>query len=64
MRAEVAEHVLIGQPLSDLNLEAAGQAAAAACDPSADLRGSIDYKRDLTRILVKRAVRKAAARAT
>jgi len=63
MRAEIAEHVLIGQPLSDLNLEAAGQAAAAACDPSADLRGSIDYKRDLTRILVKRAVRKAAERA-
>ncbi len=63
MRAEAAEALLRGRPLSDEALEAAGQAAAAACDPSADLRGPIEYKRDLTRVLVKRAVRKAAARA-
>jgi carbon-monoxide dehydrogenase medium subunit len=44
-------------------LEAAGQAAAAECDPSADLRGQVDYKRDLVRVLVKRAVRRAVARA-
>lgn len=63
LRAEEAERTLAGQPLSDELLEAAGQAAAAACDPSGDLRGSVEYKRDLTRVLVKRAVRKAAARA-
>lgn len=63
MRAEEAERILAGQALTDELLEAAGQAAAAACDPSADLRGSVEYKRDLARVLVKRAVRKAAARA-
>lgn len=63
MRAEAAEAQLLGQRLTDEALEAAGRAAAAACDPSADLRGTIEYKRDLTRVLVKRAVRKAAARA-
>ncbi|HMQ30096.1 MAG TPA: xanthine dehydrogenase family protein subunit M [Chloroflexaceae bacterium] len=63
MRAEEAERILAGRPLSDELLEAAGRAAAAACDPSADLRGSVEYKRDLTRVLVKRAVRKAAERA-
>ena len=63
MRAEEAERILVGQPLTAERLEAAGQAAAAACDPSADLRGPVEYKRDLTRVLVKRAVRKAAARA-
>lgn len=62
MRAEEAERILTGTQLGDATLEAAGQAAAAACDPSGDLRGPIEYKRDLTRVLVKRAVRKALAR--
>lgn len=63
MRALGAEQALTGQTLSDAVLEAAGRAAAAECDPSTDLRGSAEYKRDLTRVLVKRAVRKAAERA-
>jgi carbon-monoxide dehydrogenase medium subunit len=63
MRALEAEKLLVGQELSDSLLEAVGQAAAAECDPSADLRGSIEYKRDLTRVITKRAIRKAAARA-
>lgn len=63
MRATNAEAALIGQPLSDEVLEAAGQAAAEECDPSADLRGTVEYKRDLTRVLTKRAIRQAAARA-
>lgn len=64
MRAKNAEQLLIGNPITDDLLEAAGQAAAAECDPSADLRGSADYKRDVTRTLVKRAVLKAVARAS
>jgi aerobic carbon-monoxide dehydrogenase medium subunit len=63
MRALHAEQALIGQALSAEVLEAAGRAAAAECDPSADLRGSVEYKRDLTRVLTKRAIRKAAERA-
>ena len=62
MRAVHAEQALVGQALSDEVLEAAGRAAAAECDPSADLRGSVEYKRDLTRVLTKRAIRKAAER--
>jgi carbon-monoxide dehydrogenase medium subunit len=63
MRAVNAEQALVGQTLTDEVLEAAGRAAAAECDPSADLRGSVEYKRDLTRVLTKRAIRKAAERA-
>ena len=63
MRATGAEQALAGQEINEEVLEAAGQAAAAECDPSADLRGSIEYKRDLTRVLTKRAIRKAIARA-
>lgn len=62
MRATNAEQALIGQPLNDDVLEAAGQAAAAECDPSPDLRGTVEYKRDITRVLTKRAIRKALER--
>ncbi|HVZ36777.1 MAG TPA: FAD binding domain-containing protein, partial [Polyangiaceae bacterium] len=62
MRALDAEKKLTGARLTDDVLDAAGQLAAAACSPSADLRGSEDYKRDLTRVVLKRAVRLAADR--
>jgi carbon-monoxide dehydrogenase medium subunit len=63
MRANGAEQALVGGSPSPETLEAAGQAAAAECDPSADLRGSVDYKRDLTRVLTKRAITAAVERA-
>ncbi len=64
MRSAGAEAALVGQELSEATLEAAGRAAAAECDPSSDLRGTAEYKRDLVRVLVKRAARKAAERAS
>jgi carbon-monoxide dehydrogenase medium subunit len=63
MRARTAEAALAGKQPTDDVLEAAGKAAAGECDPSADLRGQIDYKRDLVRVLTKRAVRRAVERA-
>ena len=63
MRAKNAEAALAGKAPTDDVLEAAGKAAAAECDPSADLRGQVDYKRDMVRVLIKRAVRRAAERA-
>jgi len=63
MRATAAEQELIGRSPTPEKLEQAGGAAAAECDPSADLRGSVDYKRDLTRVLTKRAIAKAIERA-
>jgi carbon-monoxide dehydrogenase medium subunit len=63
MRATNAEQALVGQTVTDAVLEAAGQAAAAECEPSQDLRGSAEYKRDITRVLTKRAIQKAVARA-
>jgi len=62
-RATQAEGALLGKDGNQDVLEAAGKAAAAACDPSADLRGSVAYKRDMVRVLTKRAVRKAIERA-
>jgi len=62
-RAKAAEAALVGKTVTPEALEAAGQAAAAECDPSSDLRGQVDYKRDMVRVLTKRAVRRAFERA-
>jgi carbon-monoxide dehydrogenase medium subunit len=63
MRAKAAEAALLGTSGDEVTLENAGVKAAAECDPTADLRGQIDYKRDLVRVLVKRTMRTALARA-
>ena len=63
MRATEGEAVLTGQSVSEDLIEAVGQAASKQCDPSPDLRGSVEYKRDLTRVVTKRAIRKAVERA-
>ncbi len=63
MRAKGAEAELVGKSISDVVVEAAGKAAAAECDPSPDLRGGVDYKRDITRVMVKRSIQRAVARA-
>ena len=63
IRAKNAEAALTGKHASPDVLETAGKAAAAECDPSADLRGQVDYKRDLVRVLTKRAVHRAVERA-
>ncbi len=64
MRSAGAEQALIGHVPDEDVFQVAGRAAAADCDPSPDLRGSVEYKRDLTRVLTKRAVRHAVQRAT
>jgi carbon-monoxide dehydrogenase medium subunit len=63
IKATKAEQALLGQTLDDGTLKAAAAAAAAAAEPSADYRGSEDYKRALIRTLTTRALRKALERA-
>ena len=63
MRATAAESSLIGKRLSADNIAEAGRLAASACEPSSDLRGSEAYKRDVTRVVLKRAVELAYSRA-
>ena len=50
-------------PDADDAIAAASQAAADATDPVADRRGSVEYKRNMARVLTGRAIRKALARA-
>ena len=61
-RVDAAERALVDQPLGRLADEVA-QLAAEAVDPVGDLHGGADYKRELTRVFTRRALRAAAARA-
>jgi carbon-monoxide dehydrogenase medium subunit len=58
-----ARDELIGEvPTNDV-LERAGAAAAAACSPVADQRGSAEYKRHVAGVLTVRALQRSVARA-
>ncbi|HEX2350239.1 MAG TPA: xanthine dehydrogenase family protein subunit M [Ktedonobacterales bacterium] len=63
LRAQQAEAFLVGQQLTDETLREAGRLAAVDAQPSADLRGPVEYKRALVRTLTMRALRAAAERA-
>lgn len=51
-----------GAPDADEVIAAAAQAAADATDPVEDRRGSVEYKRNMARVLTDRAIRKALSR--
>jgi carbon-monoxide dehydrogenase medium subunit len=63
-RAASAEEILRGGPPSEESFAAAGAAAAEGCNPHADQRGPVDYKRHLVQVLTVRALRRAVARAS
>ena len=58
-----ARDELIGQSPTQDVLERAGAAAAAACSPVADQRGSVEYKRHVAGVLTIRALERATSRA-
>jgi aerobic carbon-monoxide dehydrogenase medium subunit len=60
---EAAAKALIGSPLDDAALNAAGAACSAACRPIDDKRGTIAYRTRIAGVLLKRATAIAAKRA-
>jgi carbon-monoxide dehydrogenase medium subunit len=58
-----AEELLRGKAASEELFEQAGDIASEDCAPLPDGRGPVEYKRHLAGVLVKRALRRAAARA-
>jgi len=63
LRAREAEAILQGERLSEPLLVAAGEVAQRIVDPIADQRGSAEYKREMARVFVRRAVSAAWERA-
>ena len=63
LRAKRSEDLLRGKSPDDKLIAQAGQFAGEDCAPNADLRGSVDYKRNMVRVLTMRAIQKAIGRA-
>jgi carbon-monoxide dehydrogenase medium subunit len=54
---------LVGKTPDEKNIADAARLAAKAASPSADRRGSVEYKREMTRVLAGRALKAALERA-
>jgi carbon-monoxide dehydrogenase medium subunit len=63
IKASQAEAELRGQRLDSTSIERAAEAASAECDPLPDMRGSVEFKRNLVGALLKRAIAVAQRRA-
>lgn len=63
IKAVEAEKFLAGKKPDDATLQEAGRLAAKATNPSADRRGSVEYKREMARVLTVRALKAAVRRA-
>ena len=63
IRATEAENLLRGNTLTPELLEQAGEAAATGCSPISDLRCSAEHRREMVKVLTKRTVQHAVARA-
>jgi carbon-monoxide dehydrogenase medium subunit len=63
VRAADAEAFLTGKKPDDATIEETARRAAAAASPSPDRRGSVEYKREMARVLTARALRRALERA-
>lgn len=63
LRAKRSEDALRGEMPEAKWMERAALFAQEDCDPNPDLRGSVEYKRNLVRVLTMRALEKAVERA-
>jgi len=64
LRAKQAEETLRGKSITDDLLREMGEVAATEVDPVDDNRGSADYKREMVKVLVRRAAQEAFQRAS
>lgn len=64
VRATAAEQALEGQPVTPEAIERAAELAVGAARPISDQRGSADFRRHLVRVLTRRTLTTALARAS
>ena len=62
MRAKKAEKVLEGKKIDDFLIEEAAKAASSECRPIDDLRASAQYRREMVKVLTRRAILGAMTR--
>ncbi|HUG93436.1 MAG TPA: xanthine dehydrogenase family protein subunit M, partial [Planctomycetaceae bacterium] len=61
--AEDAGRLLAGRPVDDDSIRAAAEAARAIARPIDDMRGTVEFRRHVTGVLVERVLREAVERA-
>ncbi len=59
IRAERAEKRLEGSPVGDETIREAAELAAQECQPITDLRASAEYRREMVKVLVTRAIQQS-----
>jgi aerobic carbon-monoxide dehydrogenase medium subunit len=64
VRATAAEQALEGQPVTPAQIERAAELAVGAAHPISDQRGSAEFRRHLVRVLTRRTLTTALARAS
>lgn len=62
VRATQAERALLGKQINDSALREMGEIASTEVDPMDDNRGSAEYKREMVKVLVRRAAQEALQR--
>ena len=60
LRARAAEAALIGRPIDAASIAAAAEAAMREARPIGDVRASAEYRREMVRVLTRRAIEQAA----
>jgi carbon-monoxide dehydrogenase medium subunit len=63
LRAKEAEKALIGKTITEDLLIKAGEVAQGEADPTADVHGSAEYRREMVKVFVRRVGAKALERA-
>jgi carbon-monoxide dehydrogenase medium subunit len=63
LRCHQAEALLTGKKLESIDSELVAQLAADACTPITDIRSSAEYRKDMARVLTRRALEIALERA-
>ncbi len=58
-RAKKAEEIIRGQRLTEKLVAETAEAASAEADPIEDVRGSAEYKREMVKVMVRRAIQQA-----
>ena len=64
LRSRKAEDLLKGQTITEPLIEEAARVSAEDAQPTTDINGSEEYKRELVHVLVARSIKEAAARAS
>ncbi len=57
VRATAAEAVLEGQDITEALIQQASDRAVEACNPISDVRGSVEYRKELVKVLTRRTLR-------